>query len=99
MKASVSKSEIAGKVVAPPSKSYTIRGLMCAALARGESEIINPLSSDDTEASIDVLGKVGISVHQKEDSWQVVGGDFHEPDEGFGRGMEWRSSILGSTFM
>ncbi len=79
MKASISKSEVKGKVKAPSSKSYTIRGLMCAALARGESEIIHPLSSDDTEAAINVLSKVGIGVHQKGDSWQVTGGNFHEP--------------------
>ncbi len=80
MKVSISKSELKGKVATPASKSYTIRGLMCAALAQGESVIINPLSSDDTEASKDVLSKVGISVHQAEDSWQVIGGDFHEPN-------------------
>ena len=80
MKVSIYKSEAKGKVIAPPSKSYTIRGLMCAALAKGKSEIIHPLSSDDTEASLNVLSKVGIRVYQKGDSWQVVGGDFHEPD-------------------
>jgi len=80
MKASISKSAITGKVIAPPSKSYTIRGLMCAALTKGESEIIHPLSSDDTEASIDVLSKVGVRVYQKGDSWQVIGGDFRQPD-------------------
>jgi len=79
MKASISKSEVKGKVKAPSSKSYTIRGLMCAALARGESEIIHPLSSDDTEAAINVLSKVGIRVHQEEDLWRITGGNFHEP--------------------
>jgi len=79
MKASISKSEIRGKIIAPSSKSYTIRGLMCAALAKGKSEIIRPLSSDDTEAAIDVLTKVGIGIHQGENSWQVDGGSFHEP--------------------
>ncbi len=67
-------------MAAPSSKSYTIRGLMCAALARGESEILHPLTSDDTEASLDVLSKVGVYVNQKEGSWQVAGGDFREPD-------------------
>jgi len=80
MKASISKSEIKGKVIAPPSKSYTIRGLMCAALAKGKSEIIHPLSSNDTDACLNVLSKVGIRFHQKGDTWQVVGGDFREPD-------------------
>lgn len=52
---------------------------MCAALAKGKSEIIHPLSSDDTEACLDVLTKVGIRFQQKVDAWQVVGGDFREP--------------------
>ena len=55
MRVSLHKSEVKGKVSVPSSKSYTIRGLMCAALARGESEVINPLTSDDTEAAIEVL--------------------------------------------
>lgn len=79
MKASISKSKIKGKVKAPSSKSYTLRGLMCAALAKGESEIIHPLTSDDTEAALNVLSQIGVGIHQKEDSWQVNGGEFHEP--------------------
>ncbi len=80
MRASISKSEVAGRVSAPSSKSYTIRGLMCTALAKGASEIIHPLGSDDTEASLDVLSKVGIHVLPKKDYWHVTGGDFREPD-------------------
>lgn len=79
MKVSIAKSEIRGRVSAPSSKSYTIRGLMCAALARGESEIIHPLSSDDTEAAVNVLTKVGVRVRRGEDLWQVTGGHFYEP--------------------
>ena len=81
MKALIEKSEIKGRVTAPPSKSYTIRGLMCAALARGTSRIINPLSSDDTDAACDVLRQVGVDVAKKDDVWQVSGGYFHEPAE------------------
>jgi len=80
MKASISKSKIRGTITAPSSKSYTIRGLICAALARGQSQIVNPLTSDDTEASLNVLSKVGVDVHQKGESWQVTGGNFHAPD-------------------
>jgi 3-phosphoshikimate 1-carboxyvinyltransferase len=80
MKALIHKSEVKGKVRAPSSKSYTIRGLMCAALTKGESEILHPLSSDDTEASIDVLSKVGVHIRQEEDLWRVAGGNFHAPD-------------------
>jgi 3-phosphoshikimate 1-carboxyvinyltransferase len=65
MKASISKSEICGKAAAPSSKSYTIRGLICAALADGKSEIISPLASDDTKAAINVLKKVGVNIRQQ----------------------------------
>jgi 3-phosphoshikimate 1-carboxyvinyltransferase len=77
MKASISKSEALGKATAPSSKSYTIRGLMCAALAAGKSEIVAPLASDDTAAAINVLKKVGINIRQQKKSWTVEGGDFH----------------------
>ncbi len=80
MKVSIDKSQIKGRARAPSSKSYTIRGLMCASLAKGTSEIRHPLSSDDTEAAQSVLGKVGVRASQKEDFWLVTGGDFNEPD-------------------
>jgi 3-phosphoshikimate 1-carboxyvinyltransferase len=81
MKASISKSEIKGRVSAPPSKSYTLRGVICAALTKGESEIVNPLGSDDTEVALDVLGKVGIRVIQGKNAWRVSGGNFRKPTE------------------
>jgi len=81
MKVSVHKSEVMGKVSAPSSKSCTIRGLMCVALARGESELIHPLRSDDTEAAMSVLAKAGVRIRQEGDLWRVIGGGFHEPDE------------------
>lgn len=68
-------------MAAPPSKSYTLRGVICAALAQGESRIINPLGSDDTDAARDVLGKVGIGVTEDEDGWRVDGGYFKVPSE------------------
>ncbi|MFC1953059.1 3-phosphoshikimate 1-carboxyvinyltransferase [Chloroflexota bacterium] len=81
MIASIYRSEIKGKVIAPPSKSYTLRGLICAALAKGNSEIIQPLGSDDTEAAIAVLNKIGTRVLQEEGSWKVSGSYFTVPTE------------------
>ena len=80
MRVSICKSEVKGKVRVPSSKSYTIRGLMCAALANGESEIIYPLISDDTDAAINVLSNVGIDIRQEGDLWRVIGGNFRQPD-------------------
>ncbi|MDD5288297.1 MAG: 3-phosphoshikimate 1-carboxyvinyltransferase [Dehalococcoidales bacterium] len=77
MKASISKSEILGKATAPSSKSYTIRGLMCAALTHGKSEILSPLASQDTIAATNVLKNIGVSIRQQKKSWTVEGGHFH----------------------
>jgi 3-phosphoshikimate 1-carboxyvinyltransferase len=78
MKVSINKSEVTGKVVAPSSKSYTIRALMCAALAKGVSEIVHPLGSDDTAAALNVLGKLGVLIGTAKDSWRVTGGGLRE---------------------
>jgi 3-phosphoshikimate 1-carboxyvinyltransferase len=80
MKALIDKSEIRGKVTAPSSKSHTIRGLMGAALAKGKSDILSPLVAEDTRAAVDVLGQVGIHVHQQKELWKVGGGNLHKPD-------------------
>src|SRR3972149_6770185 len=80
MRASIGRSKINGRVRAPSSKSYTIRGLMCAALARGQSELVYPLASDDTDAASDVLRKVGVTVAGSGDSWRVWGGGLHAPE-------------------
>jgi 3-phosphoshikimate 1-carboxyvinyltransferase len=80
MKISIEKSQIKGTVKAPSSKSYTIRGLMCAALARGESIIVSPLRSDDTDAAMSVLRQIGAEITMEDGLWRVSGGDFHAPD-------------------
>ena len=80
MKATIERSDIRGKVTAPPSKSYTIRGLMCAALARGESQIINSLCADDTEAAARVLSGIGVGVERSGDIWRVSGGNLRQLD-------------------
>lgn len=46
----------------PGSKSLTNRALVCAALAQGESLLTGALASDDTEAMLDCLAKLGIDV-------------------------------------
>lgn len=81
MKVTVKKSELSGKVAAPASKSMTIRALMCAALSRGNSVIVNPLVSDDTNAAADVLGKIGVSIDKEKDVWRVTGGSLRVPKE------------------
>jgi 3-phosphoshikimate 1-carboxyvinyltransferase len=79
MQVSIEKSDIKGKIKAPSSKSYTIRALMCAALAAGESDIISPLISDDTEATGNSLEKIGVRIFRRPGSWQVTGGRITKP--------------------
>lgn len=52
-------STLKGSVIVPPSKSITHRHLICAALSKKKSIIHNPLISDDTLATIDVLKQLG----------------------------------------
>ncbi|MFQ6076026.1 MAG: 3-phosphoshikimate 1-carboxyvinyltransferase [Candidatus Bathyarchaeia archaeon] len=80
MRIKVRKSEIRGRASAPPSKSYTHRALLCSALADGKSTIISPLVSDDTEATAELLEKLGVGITRGSKAWRVEGGAFHEPD-------------------
>ena len=69
----VKPSKLAGEVKAPPSKSYTHRAFMVALLARGESKVINPLLSFDTEATIEATRTLGAEVRQEGDFWRILG--------------------------
>lgn len=70
-------------VQAPPSKSYTNRALVIAALADGEARLDNPLFSADTEYMKEALLKFGVDVVQEEKALAVkgTGGNLHAPAE------------------
>ncbi len=80
MRVLINRSNICGTVQAPSSKSYTIRGLVCAALTRGASIIVNPLRSDDTDAAMRVLSRIGTEISEADGFWRVTGGNFRTPD-------------------
>ena len=61
-------------VVMPGSKSYTNRALIMAALTKGQVTLENPLFSDDTEAMITCLTKLGIMI-KKEKNKLIVEND------------------------
>jgi 3-phosphoshikimate 1-carboxyvinyltransferase len=70
----VRKAEkLKGEVCAPPSKAYTQRMLIAAALAHGASQISGPLFSDDTEAALRAVKALGVKVKAAEDCWTVEG--------------------------
>jgi len=62
-----------GEVCAPPSKAYTQRMLIAAALAHGTSKISGPLISDDTEAGLRAVTALGAKVKATEECWMVEG--------------------------
>lgn len=66
---------VGGTVHIPGSKSHTIRALLIAALAEGESELCSPLYSRDTEASIEAVRAFGAEVEKEADRLTVRGVD------------------------
>jgi 3-phosphoshikimate 1-carboxyvinyltransferase len=62
-------------VAAPPSKSYTHRALIAAALARGTSTIVHPLVADDTNLTIRALRRLGVPIEAEERSVTIEGCD------------------------
>ncbi len=83
MKYTVSPSSISGHITIPASKSHTLRALLFALMAKGESIIHNYLSSPDTYMMIDAIEKFGAKVRIEEDSIYVVGvgGFLKRPDD------------------
>ena len=70
----IKKTEkLSGEVCAPPSKSYTQRILIAAALSNGTSKISNPLLSEDTEATLRAITAFSAEVILEEDCWTVTG--------------------------
>ena len=60
------------KISVPGSKSLTQRALIAAALASGESRLIGPLESEDTEYSSKALAQMGVTI-DKGDGWHISG--------------------------
>jgi 3-phosphoshikimate 1-carboxyvinyltransferase len=74
MKLTIQKSDIKGTVKAPPSKSYTHRGIAIAALSK-KATVNNPLISEDTKATIRASEAFGATIESKKDSLVINGFD------------------------
>lgn len=64
---------LAGTLRVPGSKSVTNRALVAAALAPGESTLLNPLDSTDTRALAAAIEKLGAKVSFGQAEWKVQG--------------------------
>jgi 3-phosphoshikimate 1-carboxyvinyltransferase len=64
---------VSGRVLAPPSKSYTHRALILGTLAQGETVISNFLKSDDTRYTADALRTLGADIRVTGDTIRITG--------------------------
>ncbi|MCS7132000.1 MAG: 3-phosphoshikimate 1-carboxyvinyltransferase [Hadesarchaea archaeon] len=69
----VRPSTLSGEIAAPPSKSYTHRAFAIGLLARGNTEVIGPLLSLDTRATIEAARILGAGISRRGDRWRVAG--------------------------
>jgi len=67
------KSELAGTIDMPASKSHTIRALLIATLADGDSRIMAPLESWDTASCAAACRAFGAKIEKKDRHWIVSG--------------------------
>ncbi len=68
---------VSAEVLVPGSKSYTNRALLLAAMTAEPVTLLNHLLSDDTEAMIQCLRTLGITIEEYEDRL-VVSGSFQD---------------------
>ena len=66
--------ELPLRLRAPSSKSLTQRALVLAALTSGQSELVDPLDSDDTRHLRVALRSLGTVVTESDRIWRVSGG-------------------------
>ncbi len=62
-----------GSVSAPASKAYTQRMLIAAALSSGRGKVLDPLFSEDTEATLRAVTALGAKVELTRGGWTVEG--------------------------
>jgi 3-phosphoshikimate 1-carboxyvinyltransferase len=74
---------LGGCVKAPPSKSYTIRAVLCSLLADGQSTVRSPLLSRDTKAAFDACESFGARITPTQEGISVAGtaGRIRAPNE------------------
>jgi 3-phosphoshikimate 1-carboxyvinyltransferase len=82
MDVTIPESRVAGRVRAPPSKSYTHRAVLAAGYG-AETTVVDPLVSADTRATMRAVEAFGGAVDRRGDELDVSGFDGHPavPDD------------------
>ncbi len=71
----ITNTTLKGTIDAPPSKSYTHRAIICAALSKGQSTLTNYLESNDTNETISTLKKFGIVIEKQSGQLKIKGNE------------------------
>jgi len=69
----INKSKVSGKIRIPGSKSHTIRALFIASLANGQSEISDPLISNDADSAVEVCKALGANIEYINNKYIIDG--------------------------
>ncbi len=72
MEVVIKRSEVKGEVTPPPSKSYTHRAFIAASLSP-HGEVLNPLLSNDTLATLRGCAKLGAQFERRGERWTFRG--------------------------
>ena len=67
------RSNLAGSIRIPASKSHTIRGVVVGTLADGRSVLTNPLDAADTQSAASCCRELGARIDQPEERWTIDG--------------------------
>jgi 3-phosphoshikimate 1-carboxyvinyltransferase len=77
----VQRSVLNGLINCPPSKSYTHRAVVVSSLSEGESLLVNPLRSRDTNATINGCKALGVDIRDRIDKIAVIGRSAFSPPD------------------
>jgi len=69
----IKKSSLRGEIITPSSKSQTMRAILFASLAKGQSKIKNFLKSDDVYAFIEGCKKFKAQINLKKNYLEITG--------------------------
>ena len=73
-------SSLSGRIAASPSKSYTHRAILLAALSGGPSQVRRALFAEDTEATLEGIEAFGAHVAREDGRLTITSEPFHPPD-------------------
>lgn len=73
MRYHIGTSTVRGSVTVPGSKSHTMRAVLFASMAHGESQVHNYLPSPDTEAMIAACSALGAAITRDERTLTILG--------------------------